>query len=327
MDAAGNQARRSFSLILDTTAPSIAASASGASFSPDGDGVADTTRLAWTANERATGTVRIRHGKTVVRSWTITNLSTWAATWNGRDTKGRRLADGRYELRIALTDAGGNTRTVSKTIVIDRTGGFLAWSRSFYPQDGDALAPTSILRWNLTRDAKTTLRLYDASGKLVRTVWTGRAQRAGARQWAWNGRLANGAFAPQGRYEARLSVTSSLGTVVLVRPVWASAFAVTPSATTVKPGPDAADRLHDDRDPAVEAGRHVQAAGQGGGLGDGDPPARRLVPRLVQGPDRVARRGQRADLGHGHRRRIEQDLDRHPGGFVTPRQRPYTQPT
>src|SRR4029077_16584034 len=51
-----------------------------------------------------------------------------------------------------------------------------------------------------------------------------------------NGRLANGAFAPQGRYEARLSVKSSLGTVVLVRPVWAGAFAATPSATTVKPG-------------------------------------------------------------------------------------------
>ena len=236
MDSAGNQARRSFPLILDTTAPAIAASASGASFSPDGDGVADTTRLAWTANERASGTVRIRHGKTVVRSWTITNLSTWAATWNGRDTKGRRLADGRYELRITLTDAGGNTRVVSKTVVIDRTGGFLAWSRSFYPQDGDALAPTSILRWKLTRDAKTTLGLYDAAGKLVRTVWSGRAQRAGARQWAWNGRLANGAFAPQGRYEARLSVTSSLGTVVLVRPVWAAAFAVTPSGTTARPG-------------------------------------------------------------------------------------------
>jgi spore germination protein YaaH/flagellar hook assembly protein FlgD len=236
MDAAGNQARRSFPIIVDTTGPVVVASATTPSFSPDGDGVDETTRLAWTANERATGTVRIRHGATVIRSWAVTNLTAWAATWNGRDAKGRRVADGRYELRITVVDAGGNRRVVSKSIVIDRTGGFLRWSRAFDPQDGDALAPTSTLRWKLTRNATTALRLYDASGKLVRTVWTGRAQRTGNREWTWNGRLANGTYAAQGRYEARLGVTSSLGTVVLAQPVWAGAFAVTPSATTVKAG-------------------------------------------------------------------------------------------
>ena len=142
--------------------------------------------------------MRIRHGSTVVRSWTVTNVASWATTWNGRDAKGRRLADGRYELRITLTDAGGNRRVVSRTIVIDRTAGSLRWSRNFYPQDGDALVPTSTLSWTLTRNATTTLRLYDASGTLVRTVWTGRAQHAGKRQWAWDGRLANGAFAHAG---------------------------------------------------------------------------------------------------------------------------------
>ena len=58
--------------------------------------------------------------------------------------------------------------------------------------------------------------------------------------WTWNGKLAGGAFAPQGRYDARLTVNSALGTVVLARTVWAGAFAVTPSATRVKPGTDAA---------------------------------------------------------------------------------------
>ncbi len=236
IDDAGNRAHRSFPITLDTTAPTITTAASPGVFSPDGDGALDATRLSWTSKERATGTVRILKGSTEVRRWSVTNASSWANTWDGRSAAGKRVADGRYELRVSLADVAGNRRTVSRTVVVDRTGGFLRWSRSFYPQDADALAPTAALTWRLARDAKTSLRLYDASGTLVRTVWTGKAQHAGDRTWTWNGRLADGSFAPQGRYEARLTVASTLGTVVLPRAVWASAFSVTPSATRVKPG-------------------------------------------------------------------------------------------
>ena len=236
IDDAGNRAHRSFTITLDTSAPAITTAASPGVFSPDGDGALDATRLSWKANERAAGTARILKGKAEVRRWSVRNASSWARTWDGRNTAGKRVADGRYQLRVSLADAAGNHRTVTRTVIVDRTGSFLRWSRGFFPQDADRLAPTATLTWRLARDAKTSLRLYDASGKLVRTVWTGKAQHAGNRTWTWNGRLAGGSFAPQGRYEARLTVASTLGTVVLSRAVWASAFAMTPSATRVKPG-------------------------------------------------------------------------------------------
>ncbi|HEY6568725.1 MAG TPA: glycosyl hydrolase family 18 protein [Candidatus Limnocylindrales bacterium] len=236
IDDAGNRARRSFTVTLDTTPPSITTAATPGAFSPDGDGALESTRLSWTANGRATGTVRILKGSTEIRRWPINHASSWATTWDGRNAAGKRVADGRYEMRVSLVDPGGNRRTVDRALVVDRTGGFLRWSRSFFPQDADSLAPTSALTWRLARDARTSLRLYDASGTLVRTVWTGKAQHAGDRKWTWNGRLAGGSFAPQGRYEARLTVASTLGTVVLSRTVWASAFSVTPSATKVRPG-------------------------------------------------------------------------------------------
>ncbi len=236
MDAAGNQARRSFTLVVDTTAPVVSTAAAPGVLSPNGDGAGDTTRLSWTANERGSGSVRILKAGTVVRSWTVHSVSGWATTWDGRTAGGKRVADGRYVLRVELVDGAGNRRVVTRTVVVDRTAGFLRWSRSFYPQDADALAPSSVLSWRLTSDAKTTLRLYDAGGTLVRTVWTGKSQHAGARQWSWTGRLANGSFAPQGRYEARLTVASSLGTTVLARPIWSSAFAASTSATKVKAG-------------------------------------------------------------------------------------------
>jgi hypothetical protein len=73
---------------------------------------------------------------------------------------------------VDVRDAGGNRTLASTVVVVDRTASFLRWSRAFYPQDGDALLPTSQLGYRLARDAKTTLRLYDAAGRLVRTVWS-----------------------------------------------------------------------------------------------------------------------------------------------------------
>ena len=141
IDGAGNQARRSFTLIRGHDRARRSPRRAPPSFSPDGDGVADTTRLAWTANEPASGTVVIRHGKTVVRSWTVDERPRrWATTWNGRDTKGRRLADGRYELRITLTDAGGNRAWSQGASSSTAPPASSRWSRAFYPQDGDALA-------------------------------------------------------------------------------------------------------------------------------------------------------------------------------------------
>ncbi len=116
------------------------------------------------------------------------------------------------------------------------TASLLRWSGNLFPQDGDTLKATATLSWRLARTATTTLRLFDAKGTLVRTVWSGRTQAAGTRGWTWNGRTGDGSLVPQGRYVARLTVTSPYGTQQLTRSVWAAAFAITPSATTVRTG-------------------------------------------------------------------------------------------
>ena len=235
-DAAGNAGSRAWTITVDTAGPVITPKASPASFSPNGDGSADSTTLSWTAGEAGTGTARIYRGTTLVRSWSVAARTTWSTTWNGRTAGGTAVGDGTYTFKVSLKDAAGNRRSASTKVVVDRTAGTLRWSRSFYPQDGDALRADAALTWRQTRTATTTLRLYDSRGTLVRTVWSNRSQAAGTRGWTWNGRLADGAAAPQGRYTARLTVTSALGTQVLERAVWAAAFAITPSATKVVPG-------------------------------------------------------------------------------------------
>ena len=135
-----------------------------------------------------------------------------------------------------VRDAGGNRTIVFATVTIDRSAGYLRWSRSFYPQDGDALTPTSVVSFRLVRQATTTLRILDANGALVRTVWTNRVLAAGTRTWSWNGRTAAGTYDVPGRYVAELTVTTSLGSTRLVRALTVDAFAATASGTTVSAG-------------------------------------------------------------------------------------------
>ncbi len=235
-DEAGNAATRRWPVVVDTVGPAFAPSASPRIFSPNGDGAADTMALRWTANEKATGTARIWKGTTLVRSWTLTSLAAWSVTWNGRTAGGTPVKDGRYTFKVSGRDAAGNARSASIPVVVDRTASLLRWSANLYPQDGDALKPSAALTWRLARSATTTLRVFDDGGALVRTVWTRRAQASGTRGWTWDGRKADGTSVAQGRYTARLTVTSPLGTQELVRPVWVAGFAITPSASSVSAG-------------------------------------------------------------------------------------------
>ncbi len=235
-DDAGNSVRRAYRLSVDTTPPKVTPTVSEPVFSPDGDRATDTTRLSWAADTTVWGTARVWKGSRLIRSWTVTGRTSGSVAWDGRTTGGSRVADGRYTFRVDVRDAARNATSISKTVVVDRTAGFLRWSGSFYPQDGDSLERTARLSWSQTRQARTTLRIYDAAGHTVRTVWTGRTLGSGTRGWTWNGRLANGSYVPQGRYLASLTVTSSLGTTELRRTVWVSAFSVSASPGTVRAG-------------------------------------------------------------------------------------------
>jgi len=230
-DPAGNRVTKTWDVTLDTRRPAVASSATPSSFSPNGDGTADSTRLQWTADEAAAGNARVLRGTTTYRRWPAGLAG--LIGWNGRTASGVAVADGRYTFRVELVDPAGN-RTIRDTpLVIDRTAGSLAWSPGlFYPQDGDRVAATARVSFKLTRTATTTLRIYNADGAVVRSAWSGRSLRAGTWSWTWNGRTASGAWAPRGAYRAVLTARSYLGTTTLTRTVIADAFNVAVSPAT-----------------------------------------------------------------------------------------------
>jgi len=235
-DLAGNHAIRSWNVRLDTTRPLLTSLAAPVSFSPNGDGVTDRTRLSWASSEKITGTARIYHGTTLIRSWTIANLASGAATWAGTNAAGHLVGDGVYTYRVAGRDAAGNPTTRSIRVVVDRTLSSIRWTPGlFFPQDGDALARTARASFSLARTAAVTAGIYQGS-RLIRTIVTNRSMVAGVHAWTWDGRNAGGAVVPRGRYVLRVQATSALATTVLTRTVVVDAFSVALSAATVRSG-------------------------------------------------------------------------------------------
>ena len=221
---------------IDKTAPTIGATATPAIFSPNGDSAVETSRLAWTSSEPITGTARIYHGTTLIRSWTITKVTAGGVTWTGTNAAGTRVGDGTYWYRVTGRDAAGNLTTSSAKVVVDRTLSRLRWSSSlFFPQDRDALSRTSRATFSLARAAKVSIGIYQGSTN-VRTIWTSRALLAGSYGWTWDGRDAAGALVPRGRYTMRVVATTKLGMSVLNRTVIVDGFSVILSATTLSGG-------------------------------------------------------------------------------------------
>ena len=234
-DAAGNRASRSWTVRVDRTAPVLALT-TPRSFSPNGDGTADTARLAWTASEHVTGTIRVERGTTIVRSWAITKATSGAVGWNGRTASGAAVADGTYTVRVTGRDAAGNAASTTSTVVVDRTLSTLRWSAAgFYPQDGDAITARSTISVALARTAVVTGGIY-AGTTLVRPFWSNVTLKAGPHGWTWDGRTASGTFVKPGVYTARVSARTALGTTTLTRSIVVDAFDVTLSATTLRAG-------------------------------------------------------------------------------------------
>ncbi len=117
-DAAGNVARQGLKVTLDRTLGRP--SALPGTFSPNGDGVRDTTSLGFTLTRKATVTVRVLLGDEVVRTLALGDLDAGAGsvTWDGRDGSGKYLTNSRPAVTVTAVSALGES-SVTKGLVVD----------------------------------------------------------------------------------------------------------------------------------------------------------------------------------------------------------------
>jgi len=235
-DGLGNRGYVRRTITVDTVRPSAAVTATPGVFTPNGDGDTDTVRLDWSASEAVHAVVSILSGSTVVRSFAADGAA-GSFTWDGRSASGSGVADGTYTAVLHATDPAGNSASASTSVAVNRSAGFLdASPMFFYPQDGDALARTTIISARLAVKSSTALRILDAEGRIVRQAWEGRSFYPGTIGWTWDGRDDAGNYVPKARYTGQLIVSNAVGRLELRTPLVVMAFALYPSADPVAAG-------------------------------------------------------------------------------------------
>lgn len=227
--------------VVDTSPPQLTAVNPGpetiSSVSPNGDGSHDTVTLSVTSSEPGSVVAAVREPYgSIVRNWTVpTATGTTAVTWDGRDSAGAAVVDGRYVLSVTPTDAAGNTGASQERVVDVATAlGSVTTSSTtaFFPVGTTRSLRTTDLSFTLSRAMTVTWTLSNAEGAIVETHLDAASLPAGTQTWTFDGRRSDGRTLAPGRYTSVVEATD--GTVIASESVSfvADAFIVKPSDTT-----------------------------------------------------------------------------------------------
>ena len=310
----GEPATASVQITVDTVAPRLGGASSAGTFSPNGDGQAESAAVAYSPAEACAVRVGIldAQGDAVrwLHGWRPRETRSYSVTWDGRITSGGGLVaapDGQYRFTVERRDAAGNIARQGVKISVDRTVGFPAAVPVTLSPDGNGVRDTTALTFKLTRKATVTVRVLLDAG-VVRTLSLG-ALAAGAHSAAWDGRAGSGEYLASSRPTFTVTAVSTLGesrvtkglVVDLYRPrLYAAGGRTTSVGTATKLGLKVTDPFSAKADVRYAI---TDAKGRRGGLRS----------------SRLAPDGQRAEhlLATGRARRVH---------GVVPRRRPGRQP-
>ena len=196
--------------------------------SPNGDGVDDA--LVATARVPSAGFVRVALARRDLAQQVVLaeGPATPGALPVGVDPRSQSLRDGPYVLQATFTPGDGSPPSEQRrTIVLDRTLAALKTrpSRIGRVRKVDAT-------FTLTRPAKVSLRVLDASGLVRRIPVSGRSLRKGTHTLTWDATIAK---APAvGAFQVSVVAQTFLGKTELRRPV---ALTKLPDQFVIEPAP------------------------------------------------------------------------------------------
>jgi flagellar hook assembly protein FlgD len=231
---------RTGALVVDTVAPELGpepvAIAPPITFSPNGDGYADSVSLPYSTNEAGSIVLTVRdESNALVRSFASTAVAgTGAVGWTGDTNAGGTAPDGAYSVSLAPRDRAGNLGASRSGSVVVYTSlrSVTASPALFFPQDGDAYARVASFGFVLSRPATVTWTVRSAAGEIVATRYADASLAAGTYAWAWDGRTSSGSFAPRGVYASFVTATDGTATITQRATILADAFKIASSDMT-----------------------------------------------------------------------------------------------
>jgi flagellar hook assembly protein FlgD len=212
---------RRWTATIDTSPPAISdVAAVPDAISPDGDGRQERAALEATGGpDTVTWSMRVLTARGAVVRTMSGRGRTVATTWDGKDERGRRVADGSYRVEVRGTDALGNDALAARQVVVDTADprgdlvadvpGLVAGaSAGVFSPDGDGWQDAIDLRPAASEAVSVSVVVRDRSG---RRRWSGSAPMASRPTVRWRGRDKAGATLPDGRYHVVATVTDAAG--------------------------------------------------------------------------------------------------------------------
>jgi hypothetical protein len=182
-------------------------------FSPNGDGYADTQRLFARFVRRSTVNIRLLNPNGALR-WEYNAVRSPGTL--RKDLAGRSLVEGTWRWIISGVDGHGRLSRMERRFRVNKTLGFLTLSKSIMRVRRGAGGEQRIgFRLAHTADVKVTISR--ASGRLVRTLTSQTGLRPGGYAVIWNGRNRDGYVVRSGTFVATVRATNSLGRVELAK--------------------------------------------------------------------------------------------------------------
>jgi flagellar hook assembly protein FlgD len=203
--------------ILDITPPQVILAISERSFTPNGDGMKDTTTISFTADEPVSwqGKVKESTGGTVLEAAAQTALIPFL--WNGKDGRSLPVKDGRYFFEGLFTDQAGNQKKTDDLAIALSTQQYPVAVKApkVFSPNSDGKSDKLVLKLEAANEQaveKWSIQLEDESGEIVRNI---EGENGIPKDYTWDGmvntRQGEKAKAKEGVYTAVLNTEYNNG--------------------------------------------------------------------------------------------------------------------
>jgi flagellar hook assembly protein FlgD len=162
--------------------------------------------------------IRNSSGATL-RTWTGTGTSL-SVLWNGKNSTGFKVPDGAYTVRLSGKDLLGVAFTTkSATVTVDTkrptVSGISVYPTSFKPKS----AQTTSINYTLSESCYVTMKIYNSTGALKKTLLNNVLQASGLHSVIWNGKDSSNIVVPAGTYTIKIYVVDKAGNKATVYPI------------------------------------------------------------------------------------------------------------
>jgi hypothetical protein len=177
--------------------------------SPNGDRYGDTEGLSYKLVRPSTVSAKLIAPDGTARELDVGQRApgTYRDTWDGLDSTGAPMPEGKYHWTVSATDDLGRASTADRTFAVDNTLGFVRVGRN-----------ARTIGFRLTRDAVIRVAVEDRFGDILRTVARG-SRPAGPVTVRWNGRDGRRKRVRPGAYAVHVAATSAIGVSDVLVPV------------------------------------------------------------------------------------------------------------